>query len=97
MGFAAGVMTAASYWSLLNPAIEMAEQSGYYGSNGELAIVPVALGFLLGAAFVASADNFLPYLVSSLQQRLQILVNVSLTTFGFCSNQFNVKWSTLYI
>lgn len=62
LGFAAGVMTAASYWSLLAPAIEMAEHSGIYGSNGEWAFVPVAAGFGLGAAFVLGADLLLPHL-----------------------------------
>lgn len=56
LGFAAGVMLAASYWSLLAPAIELAESSGSYGSEGEFAYVPVALGFLLGAIFVYGAD-----------------------------------------
>ena len=64
LGFAAGVMTAASYWSLLAPAIEMAEQSGYYGAEGQWSFVPVAIGFGLGALFVYGADVFLPYLVS---------------------------------
>ncbi|XP_026171067.1 zinc transporter ZIP11 isoform X1 [Mastacembelus armatus] len=53
LGFAAGVMLAASYWSLLAPAIDMAEDSGKYGS---FAFVPVAVGFTLGAAFVYFAD-----------------------------------------
>ncbi|XP_058477317.1 zinc transporter ZIP11-like isoform X1 [Solea solea] len=53
LGFAAGVMLAASYWSLLAPAIDMAEESGKYGS---FAFVPVAVGFTLGAAFVYFAD-----------------------------------------
>lgn len=56
LGFAAGVMTAASYWSLLAPAIEMAEDSKIYGENGEYAFAPVAIGFALGAAFVYGAD-----------------------------------------
>ncbi|KAF3853210.1 hypothetical protein F7725_013898 [Dissostichus mawsoni] len=43
------VMLAASYWSLLAPAIGMAEDSGKYGS---FAFVPVAVGFTLGAAFL---------------------------------------------
>ncbi|XP_064628555.1 zinc transporter ZIP11-like [Lineus longissimus] len=60
LGFAAGVMTAASYWSLLAPAIEMAENSGSYGSNGEWAFVPVAIGFAVGAAFVYAADILMP-------------------------------------
>lgn len=56
LGFAAGVMIAASYWSLLAPAIEMAE---------ELAIpawLPAAIGFLLGGAFIRLVDYLLPHL-----------------------------------
>jgi len=61
LGFAAGVMMAASYWSLLAPAIEIAEESGLYGAEGQWAFVPVAFGFLLGGAFVMSADRLLPH------------------------------------
>ncbi|XP_056626707.1 zinc transporter ZIP11-like isoform X2 [Triplophysa dalaica] len=53
LGFAAGVMLAASYWSLLAPAIEMAEESGRYG---DFAFFPVAVGFALGSLFVYFAD-----------------------------------------
>ncbi|GLD57714.1 zinc transporter ZIP11 isoform X1, partial [Lates japonicus] len=53
------VMLAASYWSLLAPAIDMAEDSGKYGS---FAFVPVAVGFTLGAAFVYFADLAMPLL-----------------------------------
>ncbi len=56
LGFAAGVMIAASYWSLLAPAIEMAEESG--GS----AWVPATIGFLLGGAFLWGVDRILPHL-----------------------------------
>lgn len=59
LGFAAGVMTAASFWSLLAPAIELAETSGSYGQDGEWAFLPVAIGFLLGALFVYAADVFM--------------------------------------
>ena len=59
-------MTAASYWSLLAPAIEMAEQEGTYGEEGEWAFVPVAFGFTLGALFVYGADVFMPQLVSKM-------------------------------
>lgn len=59
LGFAAGVMTAASFWSLLAPAIELAETSGSYGNDGEWAFLPVAVGFLLGALFVYTADVFM--------------------------------------
>ncbi|RZF34818.1 hypothetical protein LSTR_LSTR011205 [Laodelphax striatellus] len=56
LGFAGGVMIAASYWSLLAPAIEMAEESKNYGEDGEYAVVPIAIGFLLGCLFVFIAD-----------------------------------------
>uniref|UniRef100_A0A8C7GSL7 Zinc transporter ZIP11 n=1 Tax=Oncorhynchus kisutch TaxID=8019 RepID=A0A8C7GSL7_ONCKI len=52
-------MLAVSYWSLLAPAIDMAEDSGKYGS---FAFVPVAVGFALGAAFVYLADLMMPAL-----------------------------------
>ncbi|NWX15899.1 S39AB protein, partial [Aegotheles bennettii] len=59
LGFAAGVMLAASYWSLLAPAIDMAEESGSFGA---FAFFPVAVGFALGAAFVYLADLLIPAL-----------------------------------
>ncbi|XP_062826930.1 zinc transporter ZIP11 isoform X2 [Anolis carolinensis] len=59
LGFAAGVMLAASYWSLLAPAIELAEDSEKFGA---FAFFPVAVGFTLGAAFVYFADVLLPWL-----------------------------------
>ncbi|KZC05678.1 Zinc transporter ZIP11 [Dufourea novaeangliae] len=62
LGFAAGVMIAASYWSLLAPAIEMATESKMYGADGEYVFVPVGVGFLIGAAFVYGTD----VLISSL-------------------------------
>lgn len=62
LGFAAGVMIAASFWSLLAPAIELAESSGTYGKNGEYAFLPVAGGFLLGAIFVFGTDKVISYL-----------------------------------
>jgi ZIP family zinc transporter len=56
LGFAAGVMIAASYWSLLAPAIEMSEGSGLP------AWVPATVGFLLGGAFLLGVDKLLPHL-----------------------------------
>jgi len=56
LGFAAGVMLAASYWSLLEPALEMAAGLGTYGDRGQWAFLPVSLGFFLGALFVYGAD-----------------------------------------
>lgn len=55
-------MIAASFWSLLAPAIELAESSGTYGAKGEYAFIPVAGGFLLGAIFVFGTDKIISYL-----------------------------------
>ncbi|MCL7454417.1 MAG: ZIP family metal transporter [Anaerolineae bacterium] len=57
LGFAAGVMIAASYWSLLAPAIELAEQT-----SSMPAWVPATVGFLLGGAFLWAVDKTLPHL-----------------------------------
>lgn len=62
LGFAAGVMTAASFWSLLCPAIDMAEKSGMYGLEGQYAFLPVAGGFLFGSIFVFAIDKMISYL-----------------------------------
>ncbi|WP_032123491.1 ZIP family metal transporter [Clostridium amazonitimonense] len=56
LGFAAGVMIAASFWSLLAPAIEMAEASG------TKAWVPASVGFLAGGGFLWLVDKILPHL-----------------------------------
>ncbi|MFW6126111.1 MAG: ZIP family metal transporter, partial [Chloroflexota bacterium] len=56
LGFAAGVMLAASYWSLLAPAIQMSE-------GGSLpSWLPAVVGFLLGGAFLRGIDVILPHL-----------------------------------
>lgn len=56
LGFAAGVMIAASFWSLLKPAIEMAEESG------SIPWLPAVVGFLSGGAFLFLVDKILPHL-----------------------------------
>lgn len=56
MGFAAGVMIAASFWSLLAPAIEMAS------ADGRPAWLPATVGFLLGGFFLWGVDQLLPHL-----------------------------------
>lgn len=61
LGFAAGVMIAASFWSLLGPAIEQAESSKIYGEEGQFACLPIALGFILGGAFVYATDKGISY------------------------------------
>jgi len=56
LGFAAGVMVAASVWSLLIPAMEM---SNYLG---RLAFLPASAGFLIGIAFLLAIDKLVPHL-----------------------------------
>jgi len=58
LGMAAGVMIAASFWSLLAPAIEMAAQS--YGETYKW--IPVLVGFLLGAVVLQIIDRILPHM-----------------------------------
>jgi ZIP family zinc transporter len=56
LGFAAGVMIAASYWSLLAPAITMAE------AQGQIPWLPPLVGFLAGAVFLRLSDMVIPHL-----------------------------------
>jgi len=56
MGFAAGVMIAASIWSLILPAIDMAEAQGHIGW------IPAVIGFLLGGLILRVCDHYLPHL-----------------------------------
>ncbi|MEI5905555.1 ZIP family metal transporter [Bacillus spongiae] len=56
LGFAAGVMIAASFWSLLAPSIEFSEQ------NGQIPWVAPAIGFLLGGFFIRLLDYVVPHL-----------------------------------
>jgi len=56
LGFASGVMVAASVWSLLIPAMDMSE------AMGKFAFVPAAVGFLLGIAFLLFMDKAVPHL-----------------------------------
>ncbi len=56
LGFASGVMVAASVWSLLIPAMEMATSGGWQQ------VVPAAVGFLLGIGFLLALDELTPHL-----------------------------------
>jgi ZIP family zinc transporter len=56
LGFTGGVMVAASYWSLLAPAIEMSEGEGF------IKVMPAAIGFFIGAIFLFGLDKVLPHL-----------------------------------
>ena len=56
LGFASGVMVAASVWSLLIPSMEMVEESGKWS------VLPAAVGFLLGMGFLLVLDEVTPHL-----------------------------------
>lgn len=56
LGFASGVMIAASIWSLIMPSINMAEE------QNKIAWVPAAIGFLLGIVFLLTLDSIIPHL-----------------------------------
>ena len=56
LGFASGVMVAASVWSLLIPAMDMAADSGKWS------VFPAAMGFLLGMGFLLLIDELIPHL-----------------------------------
>ncbi|MCM1188919.1 MAG: ZIP family metal transporter [bacterium] len=56
LGFASGVMIAASIWSLLIPAIELSEE------QGKAAWLPASAGFLLGMGFLLLLDSFVPHI-----------------------------------
>lgn len=56
LGFASGVMIAASVWSLLIPSIKMAEK------QGTIAWMPASIGFILGIAFLLLLDRIIPHL-----------------------------------
>lgn len=62
LGFAAGVMIAASFWSLLKPAIELAE------ARGANPWIPALVGFLAGGGFIFLIDKILPHLHMSLSR-----------------------------
>ncbi|MEG0751904.1 MAG: ZIP family metal transporter [Oscillospiraceae bacterium] len=82
LGFAAGVMIAASVWSLLIPAIEMAEEEGKIGW------IPAAGGLIIGVAFLMLLDRLLPHLhigennpegmKSSLKRTTMLVLSVTL-------------------
>lgn len=56
LGFASGVMIAASVWSLIIPSIEMGE------AQGKIAWIPAAIGFLLGIVFLLVLDSVIPHM-----------------------------------
>lgn len=74
LGFAAGVMIAASVWSLLLPAIDMA------GEQGKIAWLPATVGFLGGIAFLLGLDSLVPHLHLESTQPEGLDANLKKTT-----------------
>lgn len=74
LGFAAGVMIAASVWSLLIPAIDMAEE------QGKIAWIPATIGFLGGMAFLLVLDTLIPHLHLESNEPEGIEANLKKTT-----------------
>ena len=62
LGFTGGVMVAASFWSLLAPAIEMTSGEGF------IKVIPASVGFFLGALFIFGLDKVLPHLHINFQE-----------------------------
>lgn len=80
-GFAAGVMVAASFWSLLEPALESSE------GMGRLSFIPAAVGFLIGIGFLLLLDVITPHMhmnkdgegpKSSLKRTTKLILAVTL-------------------
>lgn len=105
LGFASGVMVAASVWSLLIPAIDMSEEMGRF------AFFPAAVGFVMGILFLLLMDRIIPHLhlnskepegrKSSLQKSTMLVLAVTLHNIpegmavgvvfaGFYSNQSDI-------
>ena len=62
LGFTGGVMIAASFWSLLSPAIEYVELQNEIGPSTMPTYLPPAIGFFLGAFFLFILDKIIPHL-----------------------------------
>lgn len=65
LGFASGVMIAASVWSLIIPAIEMAEEQGVIGW------IPATIGFILGIIFLMIIDVVVPHLENNVEKGIK--------------------------
>ena len=62
LGFTGGVMIAASFWSLLSPAINYVEMQNEMGLSSTPSWIPPAIGFFLGALFLFALDKIIPHL-----------------------------------
>jgi ZIP family zinc transporter len=82
LGFAGGVMVAASFWSLLSPAIDLAEEMG------SISWLVAAIGFIMGGLFLFLLDRFMPHMhlgakqaegsKSSLKRSILLVLSITL-------------------
>ena len=79
LGFAAGVMIAASVWSLLIPAIDMSKE------QGRIAWLPAAVGFMLGILFLLLIDSIVPHLHLASDKPEGVKSKFSKTTMMMCA------------
>lgn len=85
LGFASGVMIAASIWSLIVPSIDMSSDMG------ELSFVPAAVGFLLGILFLLVLDSVIPHIHVNSEEPEGIKSNFKKTTmFVFAVTLHNI-------
>ena len=80
-GFAAGVMVAASFWSLLQPALDSSEEMG------KLSFIPAAVGFIIGIGFLLLLDIITPHMHMDKQVEgpKSGLKRTTKTVFSICS------------
>lgn len=112
LGFASGVMIAASIWSLIMPALDMAEDQGV------VPWIPAAVGFLLGMFFLLALDNLVPHMHqvseteegpdSNLKKSTKLMFAVTMHNIpegmavgvilaGLLSGQTNISWAAAFV
>lgn len=89
LGFAAGVMIAASVWSLLLPAIDMARE------QGQIAWLPPAVGFFGGVVFLMALDAVIMHLTKKKEGRKAELQNLPPAVSSVCHEESKTNWMLL--
>ena len=94
LGFASGVMIAASVWSLIIPAIDMSD------GMGKLAFLPAAIGVLVGIAFMLILDKIIPHLHLDNDKPEGLKsegINVKRNNVNLIVIDYNNFWETKYM
>ena len=85
LGYASGVMVAASVWSLLIPAMDMG------ADNGKWSVFPAAIGFLLGMGFLLLIDELTPHLHIGTDKPEDAIISMPMRAAG------NSRWRSFII